>query len=293
MRSVRDSLASSRLIHMPLSLEVFKIGIVNRVAGLFPTLKSELKRAHLLYTPLQYIDRNLKITALYSFLLTALFFFVLQKAQLSLFLLLPIFIVLFILLFGYGLLNVKAKIKKREHEIDREVLFVGNYLLVKINSGRPLLNALIETSQSKGVAAKYLKEIVDDINTGNTIEDALNKASIYSPSDKFRRILFQINNALQLGIDVTRPLESVLREITKEEEMEVGKYGKKLNTLVIFYMIGAVILPSLGVSIFIVISSFINFPIGLQGLLVVVFFIILLELVFITLFKAIRPMVNL
>jgi pilus assembly protein TadC len=188
---------------------------------------------------------------------------------------------------------VKAKIKKREREIDREVLFVGRYLLVKLYSGRPLLNALVETASSRGIAAKYIKEVVDDIGTGSTIEEALNNAMIYSPSDKLRKILFQINNALQLGIDVTGPLESVLEEITKELELEIKKYGKKLNTLVIFYMLAAVIVPSLGVAMFIVISSFLNFPITLRGLLILVFFIVVLQFVFMTLFRSIRPATHL
>jgi len=269
------------------------MGFVNRIVSFFPALKSELRIAHLPYTPIEYINRNLKTNVLYSFLLAILFFFVLQKAGLSILLIIPIYIILFILLFEYSLLKVKAKIRAREREINKEVLFVGRYLLVKLYSGRPLLNAIIETSSSRGIALKYLKEIVDDIDTGSTIEDALKNAMIYSPSDKLRRVLFHINNALQLGIDVTKPLESVLEEITKEEELEINKYGKKLNTLVIFYMLAAVILPSLGVAVFIVISSFINFPIELKSLFVFVFFIVVLQFIFITLFKSIRPMVNL
>lgn len=272
---------------------MFNIGFVNRVASFFPTLKSELRIAHLPYTPTEYVNKNLKITALYSFLFSILFFFVLQKAKLSPLFLIPIFIILFILFFEYSLLNVKAKIRKREREINKEVLFVGRYLLVKLYSGRPLLNALIETARSRGIASKYIKEIVDDIGTGSTIEDALNNAMIYSPSDKLRRILFHINNALQLGIDVTKPLEAVLEEITREEELEIKKYGKKLNTLVIFYMLAAVILPSLGMALFTVVSSFINLPIDLRELLIFIFFIVIIEFIFITLFKSIRPMVNL
>lgn len=170
---------------------------------------------------------------------------------------------------------------------------MGRYLLVKLYSGRPLLNALIETAESRGIASKYIKEVVDDIGTGNTIEEALNNAMIYSPSDKLRKILFHINNALQLGIDVTKPLESVLEEITREEELEIKKYGKKLNTMVIFYMLGAVIMPSLGVAMFIVVSSFVNLSVGLTELVVVLTFLVVLQFVFITLFRAIRPMVNL
>ena len=269
------------------------MGFVNRVVSFFPALKSELRIAHLAYTPIQYVYKNLKETALYAFISTILFFFVLQKAKLPFLLLAPIFIILFILIFEYSLLRIKAKIRQREREINKEVTFVGRYLLVKLYSGRPLLNALIETASSRGIASKYIKEVVDDIDTGNTIEDALGNAMIYSPSDKLRRILFHINNALQLGIDVTKPLESVLEEITREEELEIKKYGKKLNTLIIFYMLAAVILPSLGVAMFIVISSFINFPLSLWGLSVFVFFMVVLQFIFITLFKSIRPMVNL
>ena len=105
--------------------------------------------------------------------------------------------------------------------------------------------------------------------------------------------MFQINNALQLGIDVTRPLESVLEEITKEDELEIKKYGKKLNTLIIFYMLAAVIMPSLGTAMFVVISSFINFTIGLKELMVFIFFIVVLQFIFITIFKSVRPMVEL
>ena len=272
---------------------MFRISFVNRIASFFPTLKSELRIAHLSCTPTQYVDKNIKLTLVYSFIFTFLIFFLLKKKRMPLLLLVPIFIILFILFFEYSLVLIKTKIRKREREINKEVLFVGRYLLVKLYSGRPLLNALIETSGSRGVTSKYIKEIVDDIDTGNTIENALDSAMIYSPSDKLRKILFHINNALQLGIDVTKPLESVLQEITKEEELEIKKYGKKLNSLVIFYMLAAVILPSLGVAMLIVISSFLNFPIDLKTLLVFIFFIVVLQFIFITLFKSIRPMVNL
>ncbi len=274
-------------------LRVFNINLANRVAPFFPKLKRDLRIAHLRYTPVHYIAQTLKSAFLYSSMFGILFFFVMQKAGLSKLLLLPVFILLFILLFGYSLLKIRAKIRKREREINKEVLFVGRYLLVKLYSGRPLLNALIETAKSRGIAAKYIKEIVDDISTGSTMEDALDNAMNYSPSDKLRKILFHVNNALQLGIDVTRPLELVLEEITKEQELEIKTYGKKLNTMVIFYMLVAVIMPSLGMAMAVVVSGFINFPIRLREMLVFVFFIMVLQFIFIALFKAVRPMVEL
>ncbi len=249
--------------------------------------------AHLKQTPREFINKNLKLSMLYSFLITVLFFFVLDKAGLPLLLLLPAFIFFYISFFGFGFLKIKAQIKKRASEIDREVLFAGRYLLVKLYSGRPLLNALVDTSKSYGVASKYVKEIVDDIDTGNPIEKALQKAMVYSPSEKFKKILFQVNNALRLGIDVTKPLESVIEEITAEQEIEVKRYGKKLNSIVIFYMLLAIVVPSIGMTMFIVISSFINFKIGFKEFFVVILFIVIIQLIFISAFRTIRPQVNL
>jgi len=267
--------------------------IVNRISSFYPHLKKELKIAHVNQTPYEFIRNSLKFSLPFSLGLTVLFFFVMDKAGMPLYLLPLVYIVLFYLIFKFSFLKLKGKIAKRQKEIDREVLFAGQYLLIKLYSGKPLLNALIDTTKSYGVASKYIGEIVDDINTGNTIEKSLESAMMYSPSQKFRKILFHINNAVRLGIDVTKPLNSVLDEITQEQEIEIKKYGKKLNSVVIFYMLGAIVIPSIGVTIFIVLSSFINFSITTNHFLVALFFIVILEFLFISLFRSIRPTVNL
>ena len=166
-------------------------------------------------------------------------------------------------------------------------------MLIKLYSGRPLLNALIDTSKSYGVASKYIKEIVNDINTGSSLEKALENAMIYSPSEKFRKILFHVNNALKLGIDVTKPLRAVLEEITREQDIEIKRYGKKLNTLIIFYMLAAIVMPSIGMTIIIVLSSFIAFTVNINHFIIAIAFIILIQFLFISVFKTIRPTVNL
>ncbi|MCK4859916.1 MAG: type II secretion system F family protein [Candidatus Omnitrophica bacterium] len=267
--------------------------LVQRISSLFPNLKKDIRIAHAKTTPREFIYKNLKFSLPFSLGLTILFFFVADKAGLPLSLIPAAFIVIFIIVFNFKFLKLKAKIIQRQKEIDREVLFAGQYLLIKLYSGRPLLNALIDTTKSYGVAAKYIEEIVNDIGTGSSLEKALENAMTYSPSEKFRKILFHINNALRLGIDVTKPLNTVLDEITQEQELEVKKYGKKLNTIVIFYMLAAVVIPSIGMTLFIVLSSFINFTVSMNHFLVVMMFIIVIQLLFVSVFKAIRPVVNL
>ena len=267
--------------------------LVQRISSFFPNLKKEIRIAHIKTTPQDFIYKNLKFSLPFSLGLAILFFFIANKAGLPLILIPIAFIIFFILVFYFGFLKLKAKIAKRRKEIDREVLFAGQYLLIKLYSGRPLLNALIDTTKSYGVAAKYIKEIVDDISTGSSLENALESAMTYSPSEKFGKILFHVNNALKLGIDVTTPLSDVLDEITKEQELEIVRYGKKLNTIVIFYMLGAVVIPSIGMTLFIVLASFINFTVSMSHFLIVMMFIIVIQFLFISVFKSIRPIVNL
>jgi pilus assembly protein TadC len=222
-----------------------------------------------------------------------LLFFIFEVAGISLFwmlLLLPCFAVGF---FFFLLNSPKTSIAKRQRELDQEVLFAGRFLLVKVHSGRPLLNALIEGSQSYGVASKYFKEIVEDINLGTPIEKALDNAVKYSPSDKFRRILFQVNIALKVGIDVSIPLTNVIEEITAEQLTEIQRYGKKLNSLALFYMLLAIVLPSIGMAIFVVVGGLLGLPIDRDIFMVVIGVLVLVQLIFISIFKTSRLSVNL
>ena len=267
--------------------------LAERISSFYPHLKSDIRIAHLRVTPYEFVFKNLKFALPFSLGLTILFFFVADKAGIPLIVIPFFFIIAFVLVFNFAFLKLKGTIIKRQKEIDKEVLFAGQYLLIKLYSGKPLLNALMDTTKSYGVASKYIKEIVDDIDTGSTIEQALENAMIYSPSEKFRKILFHVNNALRLGIDVTQPLSSVLEEITREQETEIKRYGKKLNTLIIFYMLGAIVIPSIGMTIFIVLSSFIHFSVTISHFLAALFFMIIIEFLFISFFKGIRPTVNL
>ena len=57
-------------------------------------------------------------------------------------------------------------------------------------------------------------------------------------------------------------------------------------------MLMAVVIPSIGMTMFIVVSSFINFSISFRVFLMVLFLIVMIQLVFISVFRAIRPNVN-
>ncbi|MGV8169403.1 MAG: type II secretion system F family protein [Candidatus Nanoarchaeia archaeon] len=262
------------------------------IASKNPLLKKQLKIAKIDKTPKEFIKDTLKNALLMSLGFTILLFFYFDKNQKPLILILPAFLVLLFIFYQFNMAKLKSKIIKRRKEIDKEVLFAGRYLLVKLNSGQPLINALVDASKSYGVASPYFKDMVRDIELGKPIEQALNDAAEYNPSEKFRKILFQIGNALKIGIDVTEFLDATLNEIADQQLIEINKYGKKLNSLTLFYMLFAVVLPSLGLTIFIVVASLSGINVDASFFAVLLVFIAILQMMFLIIYKSIRPNIN-
>lgn len=266
--------------------------IYSRLANGFPSLKKQLRIAKINQTPKEYIKDALKKTMFLSLSLTIFIFLISDALNIDL-ILLPVFFIIFsYLLFNFNMIAIKGKITKRQKEIDRDVLFAGKYLLVKLNGGQPLLNAMVDASRSYGVASVYFKEIVREIELGKSLEQALDKAIEYNPSEKFKKILFQINNALKIGIDVTKFLESTLNEIAEQQLIEINRYGKKLNSITLFYMLLAVVLPSLGLTIAIVVASLAGINISMGLFFAILFFLAVIQIMFLMIYKSIRPNIN-
>jgi hypothetical protein len=121
----------------------------------------------------------------------------------------------------------------------------------------------------------------------------IEKAMVNSPSKHWRKILFQIHNALKLGIDVSKSLEMVLEDITYDYLLQIQKYGKKLGTVTLFYLLLAVVFPSLGMTIITVLIGFTNVQLNTGFFLVVLILVVFVQFIFMRVFHSIRPQVNL
>jgi len=266
--------------------------VFQRVSKAFPTLKAKLKQAGMEDKPEDFIKKTF-VSAFYMTTgLVVLLFLVLAKLNLVkgvLFLIVPI---VFFAMFFYMIRLPDARITKKEKEISKEIVFAGRFLIIELESGVPLYNAMINISKNYEVVGRYFKEITDKVDFGTSMEDALNEAVEFVPSNDFRKILWQIINSIRTGSNVAKSLYSVMEQITKDQITEVNKYGKKLNPLAMFYMIIAVILPSLGMTMMIILSSFIHFEISLTILLALAGFLGFVQFMFIALVKFSRPAIE-
>ncbi len=259
-----------------------------------PALKKKLAVAKIDKTPHAYMHDVVKKTAINSILIiiTVAIFLIKNPKIVPIMIFGSIIITSFLYL--VNLKKVDAIITRRGKDIDKEVLFAGRFLLIKLNSGQPLINAIVDASKSFGVANKYFKEIVREIELGTPLELALENAGNNSASKRFKKILFNINNAIKIGIDVSKSLGSILDEISDEQLIEIQRYGKKLNSLTMFYMLLAIILPSLGMTMAAVIFSMLPNMGNLAANLYWVFgvMLVIIQVMFISMFKGARPNVN-
>ncbi len=269
------------------------MGLVSRIEQqFFPDLERKLRMAKIEENPKEYLRKRL-LSALYlSIGLTFGTFMFLDKMGFSIALLPLSFFVWYGCTFFLLMKNVDSEISKRRSEINKNVLFAGRFLLVKLNSGKSLIGALEDAANSYGVASSYFQEIIKDIDLGTPLEEALENATRTCPSEKMQKILFQITNSLKIGIDVSRLVESVLDDIAHEQLMEIEEYGEKLGTVALFYMLFAVVAPSLGLALLIVMASLISLNIGTAAFVAMGIFLCIIEVFFITIFKHIRPDVN-
>jgi hypothetical protein len=122
------------------------------------------------------------------------------------------------------------------------------------------------------------------------LEDAIDQTIAETSSRSFRRIMLQASVSIRAGADVVSALQSVIDQLTQERMIELRRYGQKLNALAMFYMLFGIIMPSMGVAVLSILTTFIALfsvtTVLLEFVLVGVFF---LQVVFLQMIRNSKP----
>ncbi|OYT54584.1 MAG: hypothetical protein B6U72_02160 [Candidatus Altiarchaeales archaeon ex4484_2] len=186
----------------------------------------------------------------------------------------------------------RSIINKRVANIDRNLLFVLRTILVQIRSGIPIFDSFVTiASGDYGEISKEFANVIEKVRTGKPVTDSLEELAIRNPSNYFRRALWQLVNSIKSGSDVADNLAVVIKALSKEQLIEIRKYQSTLNPLSMMYMMVAVIAPSLGITVMIVLSTFpgmdsIGTESSFWGLLALVIF---MQVMFMFMIKTRRP----
>lgn len=258
--------------------------IFKMLARSIPELKLKLVRARMNEEPEHYVKKTFSTAIFLTIGLMIIAFSFFKKPAILLFAP-PIFLFSFF----YFIRFVDVKIEKMKRHINQELVFAGRFLIIELQSGVPLYNAFVNLGKNYEVIGPFFNEVVEKINLGTTMEEALNEAITLTPSPELRKLMWQVLNSMRTGADVAESLNAVIDQIVRQQQIAVKEYGRKLNPLAMFYMMIAVIVPSLGTTVLIVLATFIGFALPLPFLLIIAGLVGFVQLMFLAIIKSARP----
>jgi flagellar protein FlaJ len=256
-------------------------------------LKTDLLQAEIDLTPERYINISL-FTSIYFLIILNLasigFLFLTNNL-----LLIPSFMILnfafSFLIFFYLIYYPRFIAIKRMKGLEIYLLTGLRHVLIKVRSGVPLFQAFASLTEGYGELSKEVKILVEKVNAGIPLETALEETAAKNPSPYFRRALIQISTAIKTGADVNNTLKSIIDSLSESIIISAKKYGRELNFWSVFYLIISIIFPAMGISFFVMLSSFIGILIDIYALLFILSGFLILQTFFLFLINSRRPSV--
>jgi flagellar protein FlaJ len=270
------------------------ISLGDRLKYWFPDLQRTLYQAGLTKSPAFFLAENIKKSFLNSFfyslaLLATAFFTKIEFLKLLSVLIFPI---LFLVFFLLGVKRPYILVIKRQKLIDRDLPFALRHMLISLRSGIPLYDSLVSLSSNYGEISKEFEMIAKEIAAGRSEVEAIENSILRNPSLEYRKALWQIISAIESGADISDALESIVNAIVEGQIQKVREYGKELSPYTMIYMLFSVVLPSLGITFLIILTTFTALKISDFVFYIIVFGIIAFQYFFIAFIKNRRPMIK-
>jgi len=271
------------------------LGLGENLSKLFPSLEFELEQAGFGISPRRWMAIAIFTLTFYFLMVFSLILVITIFAKTEFFRALSISLLAggsigfasFLFLSFYPKLSSTRKIK----DIEKNLPYMLHHVLVQVRAGVPLYNTLVSIARSDyGLLSHEIRRVVNEINTGKSEAEALEILTRETPSFFFRRVMWQMINALKSGADIGNAMKEIVDNLAVEQRVSIKKYGSQLNPLALMYMLFAVIFPTLGITFLLVLASFTGLTINLEIILIgIIGMLVLFQFMFVGLIKSRRP----
>lgn len=267
--------------------------LAEKFSVVMPNLGATLEHARMPFDKITYLSLSIFsaafISSLVFILILALSYNMVEPLR-ALLISLSVGIVMFFVVIAYLAAYPRLIVKKHVNDIERNIISALKHMLIQIKSGIPLFDSLAYLSEGEyGALSDELKILVKDVNAGTSIEDALDSLAVRNPSQSLRKLVWQISNAMKAGSNIGTTLKGIVDNASKEQLVAIRRYGSQLNPLTLVYMMIAVIIPALGVTLLIVMSSFSKIPITETTFIVILLAVAFLQFMYMGIIKSRRP----
>ena len=237
--------------------------IAFRIKNFAPTLQNDLREAGISVEYIDYISAGILTAVLLLAVLggvAGLLSLVALKRGLLSAKLLAILVFMIIgvpVIYLFYFLNYpKLRAGKRKRLIDEKVTFAVREIMIKVGSGVPIFNALLDVANGDyGMISTEFAYTVQEIESGVPQDKALEHLSARVPSQALKRAIDILINAIKSGSDVHGTLVLINDMLIQKQQSDMKSYAGELTPMSMGYMMVSVVLPSLGMSVFVILGS--------------------------------------
>ncbi len=273
---------------------VKRIATKLRLGKKYEKLAGLLKKCDTDITPEEYVTicrRSFFLNFILFLLLAFLAILVLKRLDM-LILALPIALLASGFVYFKQMNYPRVYVNAKTRDIERNLIPALQDMIVQLDSGVPLYDMLVNIANSDyGSVSTEISKAVKDIASGTPQVEAIENLAKESESQFFRRVLWQISNGMKAGSDMTIVLKNSLHGLEEEQSIQLMSYGSRLNPIVMFYMLLAIIMPALGLTFLTIVFSMLNISASIAKMIffAIFVFVAVLQFVFIGIIKTRRP----
>ena len=290
----------SKFIFLPMKEEkIHKISkffypVGKKLSKPFSSLKLDLKRAGIEYSLEEFLSMVF-FSAIFSFFIFFIPVTLIGSIERTIYEVLPISLIggtMFSLVsFMFSISSVKIAVSRKRKLLEKDLFFAIKYIYIKVKSGISLYDAMVGVAHGDfGEVSKEFKKTIKDISGGIDEIKAMENMGLRSTSDYFRKVIWQITNNLRSGANITDILDSISESLMQEHRLLVKKYGAELNPTILMYMMFTVVIPSLAITVILVMSAFSGIEIPIYLFYTIPIFLFILQIFFISIIKNKRPL---
>jgi len=253
------------------------VGIGEKLKGLFFNLQYNLEQAGIKIAAEKYLTAAFFSGLVYGIVFFFVFyalFFLRDNAispQNSIFAFL-IGIVFSIIFFVIHVIYPKLMAQKYGKTIDQKLVFALKNMLIQVNSGVSLFDAIVNISKADyGNVSKEFAEIAKEVNSGESETKALEKMALKTKSDYLKKTAWQLVSSIKSGASLQKALGSIVANLTNMQSREIKDYSAELNLWILVYLLLAAAVPTLGITFLVILSSLGGAAIGPEHVLLIVF----------------------
>jgi flagellar protein FlaJ len=262
----------------------------------FPRLQVHLSQAGADVEPVEYISVTMFSAGFYAVIS---FFMVLLLGQFSpaafqtvVLVALMSALTAYVFVFMYVINFPRLLIERKLRSVNRDLPYALRHLLVQVSSGVSLYDSAASIADGDyGEISREFGKIITETQGGMDFITALEDSAMKNPYPNYRNAVWQLSNASKAGSDISSVIRDIVSNVTEDQKTEIKSYGSNLQFLSLMYMVLTIAVPTIGVVFLMMVSTFLGAALPPPIFIGVLFFLVMVQYMFVGIIQARRPAV--